>query len=209
MSAALSLNDILVRPDVWRGRLAEAGVPALSSGFPVLDAELPGGGWPRGALTEILVDGAGLGERGDERRNFELGVVTSDDVLLDAAQAYHREVLRTRGEMPEAVTQLLPRLRDPDYTKVFVVTLAEATPVHEAERLQADLARAGIRPFAWVIEQCLLASGTREPLLALRGECEIPFIRRVADELATRCALVPWLAAPPEGRAGLARLDAA
>jgi len=130
-------------------------------------------------------------------------------LLLDAAEAYHREVLRTRGEMPEAVTQLLPRLRDPDYTKVFVVTLAEATPVHEAERLQADLARAGIRPFAWVIEQCLLASGTREPLLALRGECEIPFIRRVADELATRCALVPWLAAPPEGRAGLARLDAA
>ena len=62
MSAVLSLNDILVRPDVWRGRLAEAAVPALSSGFPVLDAELPGGGWPRGALTEILVDGVGLGE---------------------------------------------------------------------------------------------------------------------------------------------------
>ena len=62
MSAVLSLNDILVRPDVWRGRLAEAAVPAQSSGFPVLDAELPGGGWPRGALTEILVDGAGLGE---------------------------------------------------------------------------------------------------------------------------------------------------
>ena len=62
MSAVLCLNDILVRPDVWRGRLAEAAVPAQSSGFPVLDAELPGGGWPRGALTEILVDGVGLGE---------------------------------------------------------------------------------------------------------------------------------------------------
>lgn len=49
MSAVLSLNDILVRPDVWRGRLAEAAVPAQSSGFPVLDAELPGGGWPRAA----------------------------------------------------------------------------------------------------------------------------------------------------------------
>lgn len=130
-------------------------------------------------------------------------------LLLDAAEAYHREVLRTRGEMPEAVTQLLPRLRDPDYTKVLVVTLAEATPVHEAERLQADLARAGILPFAWVVEQSLLASGTRDPLLALRGECEIPFIRRVADELATRCALVPWLADAPVGREGLMRVTAA
>ena len=62
MSAALSLSDILVRPDVWRGRLAEAEVPALSSGFAALDEELPGGGWPRGALSELLADEAGIGE---------------------------------------------------------------------------------------------------------------------------------------------------
>ena len=127
-------------------------------------------------------------------------------LLLDAAEAYHREVMRTRGEMPEAVTQLLPRLRDPEFTRVIVVTLAEATPVHEAERLQRDLARAGIAPFAWVIEQSLLASGTRDPLLAQRGEYEIPFIRRVAGELAPRCALVPWLAQPPVGVVGLQQL---
>ena len=124
-------------------------------------------------------------------------------LLLDAAEAYHREVMRTRGEMPEAVTQLLPRLRDPAFTRVIVVTLAEATPVHEAERLQGDLARAGIKPFAWVIEQSLLASGTRDPLLSLRGDYEIPFIRRVADDLAPRCALVPWLAIAPVGIDGL------
>lgn len=59
---ALSLNDILARPDVWRGRLAGAETPALSSGFAALDAELPGGGWPRGALVELLADGAGFGE---------------------------------------------------------------------------------------------------------------------------------------------------
>lgn len=128
-------------------------------------------------------------------------------LLLDAAEAYHREVLRTRGEMPEAVTELLPRLRDPAFTHVIVVTLPEATPVHEAERLQHDLARAGITPFAWVIEQSLLASGTRNPLLALRGEYEIPFIRRVADELASRCAVVPWLEKAPVGLEGLAQMD--
>ena len=127
-------------------------------------------------------------------------------LLLDAAEAYHREVMRTRGDMPEAVTQLLPRLRDPEFTRVIVVTLAEATPVHEAERLQRDLARAGISPFAWVIEQSLLASGSCDPVLSQRGEYEIPFIRRVADELAPRCALVPWLAQSPVGVVGLQQL---
>ncbi|WP_374324277.1 arsenical pump-driving ATPase [Azonexus sp.] len=128
-------------------------------------------------------------------------------LLLDAAEAYHREVLRTRGEMPEAVTQLLPRLRDPAFTHVLIVTLPEATPVHEAERLQGDLARAGIQPWAWVIEQSLLASGSRDPLLAQRGVYEIPYIRRVADALAPRCALVPWLAQAPVGSRGLQQLD--
>lgn len=129
-------------------------------------------------------------------------------LLLDAAEAYHREVLRTRGEMPAAVTQLLPRLRDPAFTRVLIVTLPEATPVHEAERLQGDLARAGIQPWAWVIEQSLLASSSHDPLLALRGTYEIPFIRRVADTLAPRCALVPWLAKAPVGGEGLRQLDA-
>lgn len=127
-------------------------------------------------------------------------------LLLDAAEAYHREVSRTQGEMPEAVTQLLPRLRDPAFTHVLVVTLPEATPVHEAERLQRDLARAGIAPFAWVIDQSLLASGTQHPLLQQRGSYEIPYIRRVADDLSQRCALIPWLAEAPVGIHGLAQL---
>ncbi|WP_295449189.1 arsenical pump-driving ATPase [uncultured Thiodictyon sp.] len=127
-------------------------------------------------------------------------------LLLDAAEAYHREVSRTQGEMPEAVRQLLPRLRDPALTRVLIVTLAEATPVHEAERLQADLGRAGIEPFAWVINQSLLASGTRHPLLRERGAAEIPFIRRVADQLSRRCALIPWLPEAPVGAQGLAQL---
>ena len=129
-------------------------------------------------------------------------------LLLDAAEAYHREVLRTRGEMPESVVELLPRLRDPAYTRILIVTLAEATPVHEAERLQADLARAGIKPHAWIVNQSLRASGTSDPLLRLRGEYELPFIRQVMKELSQRAALVPWLADAPVGSAGLARVVA-
>lgn len=58
-----ALAEVLARGDVWRGDtlavLAEASIP---SGHAELDAELPGGGWPRGNLTEILVDRGGLGE---------------------------------------------------------------------------------------------------------------------------------------------------
>lgn len=123
-------------------------------------------------------------------------------LLMDSAEAYHREVLRSRGDLPDSVRQLLPRLRDSDFTRVLIVTLAEATPVHEAERLQADLGRAQIKPFAWVINQSLLASGSLDPVLAARGRFEAPFIRRVG-ELSRRVALVPWLAEAPTGRAGL------
>jgi len=127
-------------------------------------------------------------------------------LLLDAAESYHREVMRTQGDMPEYVRELLPRLRDPDYTRVLIVTLAEATPVHEAERLQCDLDRARIMPYAWVINQSLLASGTHDPLLHQRGEYEVPYIRRVADGLAPRCALIPWMPEPPVGPHGLSQI---
>lgn len=57
-----------------------------------------------------------------------------------------------------------------------------------------------------MINQSLLASGTRDALLMQRGEYEIPFIRTVADRLATCCALVPWLAQVPHGETGLGQL---
>ncbi|HEX5393953.1 MAG TPA: translesion DNA synthesis-associated protein ImuA [Rhodocyclaceae bacterium] len=60
---AVSFAEVLARPDVWRGgHFADGGLPTVSSGFAALDAELPGGGWPRGAVTELLCDSAGCGE---------------------------------------------------------------------------------------------------------------------------------------------------
>jgi arsenite-transporting ATPase len=117
-------------------------------------------------------------------------------LLLDAAQSYHREVARTAGaHVPEAVRALLPRLRDGRWTKMLLVTLAESTPVHEAERLQDDLRRAGIEPFGWVVNASLAASGTQHPLLAARAALETPHLARVRDQLAARAWLIPWSAA--------------
>lgn len=60
MSAAL--EDLLQRHPVWRGGALSCAAPALPSGFAALDRELPGGGWPAGALTEILGEREGIGE---------------------------------------------------------------------------------------------------------------------------------------------------
>ena len=63
---------------------------------------------------------------------------------------------------------------------MLVVTLAESTPVHEAERLQADLRRAGIEPFGWVINASLSAADTTHPTLRARAAAELAHIERVA-----------------------------
>jgi arsenite-transporting ATPase len=112
-------------------------------------------------------------------------------LLLDAAESYHREVLRKSGDAPEEVRKLLPRLRDPDFTRILVVTLPEATPVHEAEALQRDLARAEIRPFAWIVNQSLTPLALRDPVLTQRRAHEARWLREVRS-MSTRVALVPW-----------------
>lgn len=130
-------------------------------------------------------------------------------LLLDSALAYHREVTRQASQIHASVEKLLPRLRDPDFTRVLVVTLPEATPVHEAARLQQDLRRAEIEPFAWVINQSLAPLTVTDPILLRRQHHELPFINEVRSTLAARVALVPWQNAPPTGLAGLRRIVAA
>jgi arsenite-transporting ATPase len=121
-------------------------------------------------------------------------------LLLDAALAYHREVTRQASGMPEAVERLLPWLRDPAFTRVLIVTLPEATPVHEAAKLQQDLRRAGINPFSWIINQSLSPLRVTDPVLRVRQAQETAYIREVTDRHAQRVALVPWLNDPPVGR---------
>ena len=101
--------------------------------------------------------------------------------------------------MPTAVRELLPRLRDPQFTRVLIVTLPEATPVHEAAKLQEDLRRAQIHPFAWIINQSLSPLEVRDPVLVARQRCEEKYIREVLDGLGQRVALIPWLIEAPVG----------
>ncbi len=127
-------------------------------------------------------------------------------LLLDATEAYHREVLRSSSELSSEVKQLLPRLRDPNFTRIFLVTLPEATPVHEAAQLQDDLRRAHIEPFAWVINQSFAATGSKDPGLMEKADNELRYIDEVLQQHAKRAALVPWLAVEPRGSANLQKI---
>lgn len=127
-------------------------------------------------------------------------------LLLDSALAYHREVTRQSNAMPEAVENLLPRLRDPDFTRVLIVTLPEATPVHEAASLQRDLRRAEIEPFAWVINQVLSPLPLTDPLMKQRQSHEQKYLREVKETQASRIAIVPWQIDPPIGLNELRKL---
>ncbi len=130
-------------------------------------------------------------------------------LLLDASEAYHRELERqARSTQPEDVLRLLEHLRDPAFTRILLITLPEATPVHEAAALQDDLRRAHIEPFAWVVNQSLLYSGSCDPLLQRREAAEHRYLSEVVEKHAARTAWLPWQAEEPVGPEALARLAA-
>ena len=113
-------------------------------------------------------------------------------LLLDATQSYHKEIQKSQGDIPEAVKNLLPRLRDAQETEVVIVTLPEATPVYEAMRLQEDLKRAGINNKWWVINSSLLMTNTKSPLLKTKSQNEIPWINKVDEIAQGNFAVIPW-----------------
>lgn len=119
-------------------------------------------------------------------------------LLLDATGAYHHEIAKKMGDKGDFTTPMM-QLQDPERTKVLLVTLPETTPVLEAANLQADLERAGIHPWGWIINNSLSIADTRSPLLRLRAQQERPQIESVKLRHASRVALVPVLASEPTG----------
>ncbi|MDO8328264.1 MAG: ArsA-related P-loop ATPase, partial [Cypionkella sp.] len=118
-------------------------------------------------------------------------------LLLDATGAYHRQMTRhLDADSPGKVTTPLMRLQDPDYTRIVLVTLPETTPVSEAAALQDDLRRAGIEPYAWVINRSMAATQTQDPLLRQRMRGEVAQIARVQAGLAKRAYVLPFASDP-------------
>jgi arsenite-transporting ATPase len=125
-------------------------------------------------------------------------------LLLDAAGSYHREITRQMTGFTSFTTPLM-HLQDRAQTKVILITLAETTPVLEAEGLQEDLERAGIHPWAWVVNSSIAASHPDSAFLQQRAAAEIEQINRVLSE-ADRIAIIPLLTTEPVGEERLAAL---
>ena len=125
-------------------------------------------------------------------------------LLLDAAGSYHREMSRQLGDKMAFRTPLM-QLQDPTQTKVILVTLAEPTPVTEAQGLKDDLERAGIHPWAWVINNSLAAAHPESAFLQTRAAAEMDQIAKVRS-LTDRVAIVALLATEPIGEALLAEV---
>lgn len=126
-------------------------------------------------------------------------------LLLDTTGSYHRDVTRQMTPSLHYITPLM-RLQDPAATKVLLITLAETTPVLEAAELQADLQRAGIHPWAWIINNSVAAAAPAAPLLRRRAAAELDQIAKVRDELADRYAVIPLLEEEPVGVSALKSL---
>ena len=112
-------------------------------------------------------------------------------LLLESTQSYNHEIQRTKGETPESVKKLLPRLKGKE-TEVIIVTLPEATPFYEAFRLEEDLKRAEINTKWWVVNQSLYQSGSSNQVLSVKAGNEVEWINRVTDHAKGNIVLVKW-----------------
>jgi hypothetical protein len=130
-------------------------------------------------------------------------------LLLDSAESYQREIKRTNANVPDAVRELAQRLRDPQFAHVIIVTLAESTPVHEADRLQADLRRAGIEPFGWLVNASLAQTSTTHPTLLARARAERVHLDRVQHLSEHKTWAVAWQHEPPTGITALRKIAGA
>ncbi|OAA92832.1 arsenical pump-driving ATPase [Clostridium coskatii] len=113
-------------------------------------------------------------------------------LLLDSTQNYNREIKRSQGDIPKSVKKLLPKLRNADETEVIIVTLAEATPVYEAVRLERDLKRAGISSKWWIINSSLFATNTTNNILKVKANSEISWINKVSEISKGNFAVIEW-----------------
>lgn len=114
-------------------------------------------------------------------------------LLLESTQSYNHEIQRTKGEIPESVKKLLPRLKSTE-TEVIIITLPEATPVYEALRLEDDLIRASIATKWWVVNQSFYKLNTTNPILAAKADNEVSWLNKIDTHTKGHFAVIAWSA---------------
>lgn len=113
-------------------------------------------------------------------------------LLLESTQNYNKQIESSGGDVSEAAKELLPMLKNPNYTEVIIVTLAEATPFYEAQRLVEDLKRAGISMKWWIIDLSFSAVETKSDFFKAKAASETQWINRVDEISNGNFAVIPW-----------------
>ncbi|MFN5148377.1 MAG: arsenical pump-driving ATPase [Flavobacteriia bacterium] len=115
-------------------------------------------------------------------------------LLLDTAGSYHRDIMRNNMNSGRLRTPYMA-LQDQTLSKIILVSLPETTPMREAGDLQNDLKRAGIKPYAWLINQSLsMLAGISDPLLKSRASAETQVIDTIKGTYSERTFGIPFIA---------------
>ena len=115
-------------------------------------------------------------------------------LLLDTAGSYHREIMRNTAMDVSKIKTPYMSLQDATLSKILLITLPETTPMREAAALQDDLKRAGITPYAWVVNQSLsMHQQFNDALLKKRAAAELDVIEEIQNKHAKRIYGIPFL----------------
>lgn len=116
-------------------------------------------------------------------------------LLLDTAGSYHKDILRNTNIDASHIKTPYMVLQDQSISKILLISLPETTPMREAADLQDDLKRAGIKPYAWVVNQSLsMLNNLTDPLLKTRASAEGNVINTIQQSLADKTFGIPFIA---------------
>ena len=114
-------------------------------------------------------------------------------LLLDTTGSYHKEVLRNTKMGADKLKTPYMYLQDSEYAKLLIVALPETTPITEAVKLQDDLRRSNIEPYAWIANQSMSATNVSDPLLKQRAAEEVPLLDEINKKHAKKLYAIPWI----------------
>lgn len=118
-------------------------------------------------------------------------------LLLDTTGSYHKEILRNSKMDTGKLKTPYMYIQDPDYSKLLIVALPETTPITEAAKLQDDLRRSNIEPYAWIANQSMSATEISDPLLKQRAIEEIPLLNQIETTHSKKLYTIPWVSEDP------------
>lgn len=114
-------------------------------------------------------------------------------LLLNSSESYHKELEKQGNNVSDSVKTLLPKIQDKNLTQMIIVTLAEATPYYEANRLADDLKRADIGHKWWVINQSLVTLDQKDKLFSNKKTDESKWIQMIKKRSDANYHLIPYM----------------